>query len=362
MWPGFDNHVEGMLDLLPGGEESGELAGDDWGAMATTLFFIGGFVFDALTIGRYVNLYTLGYVGLYAVGVALCMVVRSRGWFESWRGSIDNALHFCLGAVFSALVCLYFRSAGHLWGFGTVALLAGLMLYNEYAVHAEPKRSIVWGIYAVSLVMYFNFLAPYLFRSLSEAWFYESIVVTMAALYALRHLAAIPTKSLVASGVFSVLLMGLYLFGAIPPVPLVMKQQIAGVDARKTGGRYVCEVGERSWWADLGLLDPTIQYASGERVGVLSAVAAPRGVSTPVAHRWQHWEDGEWETYSTIDLRMTGGRENGWRFFSYKEHLLPGLWRVETVVRGDWLLSTTSFRVEEIESIEGLERHSRALD
>jgi len=214
----------------------------------------------------------------------------------------------------------------------------------------------------VSLIMYFNFLAPYLFRSLSDWWFYGSIGLAMGMLYGLRHLASIPTKSLIASGVFSALLVGLYLFGAIPPVPLVMKQQIAGVDARKTGGEYVCEVGERLWPAYLGLTTPTIRYVPGERVSVMSAVAAPRGVSTPIAHRWQHWEEDGWTTYDTIDLHMTGGRDAGWRFFSHKQNMLPGQWRVQTVVRENWLLGTTSFHVEEVESTEDLERNSRTLD
>ena len=299
--------LERMLEPFSGGGEAESVGGEELAAVASVLFFIGGFIFDALTIGRYVNLYTLGYVGLYAFIVGGCMVVRARGWLESWRSWVDYTLHFCLGAVFSALVCLYFRSAGHFWGFVSVALLVGLMLYNEYATHTEPRRSILWGIYAVSLIMYFNFLAPYLFRSLSDWWFYGSIIVTMGALYGLRHLAAIPTRSLIAAGGYSMVLMGLYGVGAIPPVPLVMKQQIAGVDARKADGRYVCDVGQRSWSSYLGLADPTIRYVSGERVGVLSAVAAPKGVSTPVAHRWQHWDNGTWETYTTVDLRMTGG-------------------------------------------------------
>lgn len=331
------------------------------GAAGMTLFFVGGFVFDALTIGRYVNLYTLSYVGVYALGVGVAMVIRARRWFESWREWVDGALHFCLGAVFSALVCLYFRSAGHLWGFITVAILAGMMVYNEYAAHKRPRRSIIWGIYGASLVMYFNFLLPYLFRSLSAWWFYGSIALALGMLYALRHLADIPHHSLIASAGFSAVLVVLYLFGAVPPVPLVMKQNIAGVNAEKRDGEYVCRVNDQSLWASIGLVEQTVRYAPGERVSVLSAVSAPGGVETRVAHRWREWQDGEWRTRDTVELEMWGGRDEGWRFFSYKQNVSPGYWRVDTVVHQNSLLSSETFYLEEVESADGLERSEARL-
>jgi hypothetical protein len=209
--------------------------------------------------------------------------------------------------------------------------------------------------------MYFNFLFPYLFGSISSLFFYGSILLTMGTLWGIRHLARIPDHSLLASGLFSAVLALLYLFGAIPPVPLVMKQEFPCVDAEKRGGEYVCQGGDQGLLVDLGLTAPTVRYRPGERVSVMSAVAAPRGVEANLVHRWSHWDGSDWKTYDTIDVSINGGRKAGWRFYSYKGHMKPGTWRVETAAKGGSVLSYVVFTAEEVDSDAELERVERKL-
>ena len=363
---GEESAADGGEEVGPEGGWLGRYPGIEafWERLAPyaqPLYFAGGVVFDAVTLGSFLNIWTLGYVFLYAVGVGVCMVARARRWFETRREWVDNALHFCLGATFSALIALYFRSASTLWGWVTVLLLVGVMVWNEWAAKGRPRRSLVWAVYAASLVMLFNFLLPYLFGTVSSIWFYTSVALVMGTLYGLRHIARIPSLSLGASGAFSVVLVGLYIAGAIPPVPLVMRQNVACVDGRRANGRYVCEGTEPGWLASWGLGDVTVRYVPGERVSVLSAVSAPRGVSSTLEHRWARWEGGRWKTYDTIEVEMTGGRRHGWRFYSYKRQVRPGQWRVATAVPDGRVVGYVHLRLEEVSADQRPERRELEL-
>jgi hypothetical protein len=350
--------VEAYLDRHP------KLKGvvDAVAPFGTAIYFAGGVVFDAITLTHYLSLWTLGYVGLYASGVGVMMVVRARRWFETHREIVDGVLHFCLGATFSALIALYFRSASHMWAWITVILLASVMIWNEVAARRRPRRSIVWGVYAVSLVMLLNFVLPYAFKTLSAAWFYFSIVVVLVALYWLRRLARIQDMSLVSSAVSVAFLVGLHLFGAIPPVPLVMRQNIPCVEARKAQGQYVCEGTPPGLLVRAGLASRKVKYVDGERVSVMSAVSAPEGMVSTLEHRWARYVDGDWEHSDTIEVRLTGGRSEGWRFYSYKENIGPGYWRVTTAVPDGRVVGYVFLKLVEVPAGERPERRRLRLD
>jgi hypothetical protein len=349
LWRRIQRHpaVEGIVETL--------------GPYASPLYFACGVVFDAVTLGRELSIWMLSYVFAYALGVAVCMVIRARRWLEGWRDWVDGALHFCLGATFSALVVLYFRSATYLWSWLTVGLLVGVMVWNEYAAKGRPRRSLVWGVYAASLVMLLNFLLPFAFGTIASFWFYASLALAMGGLYGLRRVAQIPSLSLAASGVFTGLLAVLYLAGAIPPVPLVMRQNIACVNGQVSGGEYLCEGEPTGSLVRWGLASPRVRYEPGERVSVLSAVSAPDGISATLEHRWARWEGDAWKRYDTIEVQMTGGRDSGWRFYSYKRSVKPGRWRVTTAVPDGRVVGYLRFDLEKLEGDERPDREIRKL-
>jgi hypothetical protein len=314
------------------------------------LFFAGGFVMDAMTLGRHVNLWTLGYVGVCALGVVGCFVFKTHDWLPDWQRWVNAALHFLLGAVFSALVVLYFRSAGTLVTGIAVAVMVAAMIYNEVAAQKEASRELIWAIFAVSLVMFFNFLLPYAIGSLSSFWFYSSIALTLGLLWSIRHVAGIPRRSLIVSSSCAAGAIVLFWAGAIPPVPLVMKRQMACVNVETTDGAYTCRAQQRGVLARWGLATPVVEYTPDDRVSVLSAVAAPDGVSASLEHRWYRWSDEQgWVKYDTIPVRMTGGREAGWRFYSFKNNIRPGFWHVATAVPNGSVLSYIEFSVRQVD-------------
>lgn len=325
-----------------GFEEWWQAHGDRAWEWFNVAFFVGGFLFDVVTVGGMLNGWKLAYIGLYAAGTAVCLVAKGRDWWPELAARIDYALHFCLGATFSALAVLYFRSAGHVWTFSTVLLLVALLIWNEWA-RGEADQTVVWGIYAVSLVMYVNVLLPFVAGTIASWLFYGSLFTALAALYSVRRVAGIPARAQQAAAAAAAGLALLYALGAIPPVPLVMKQNIACVNPDVGGGTYACRSARQDWPTWAGLRAPTVRYGPGDTVTVLSAVAAPTGLEATLEHRWQRFEEGEWSNYDRIELDMTGGRAAGWRFYSYKRNMLDGRWRVRTAVVGGAVLGDTEF-------------------
>lgn len=352
-------------------------------------FFVGGFLFDALTLGRLVTFANLLVVGLYAVGAAICLVILGRfspaltpvippredggaegqGLSEGalvdaprppnteskWLRGVKFGLNFCLGSLFSALVILYFKSAGGWLTFLTVSLLFAGMVFNEFARLGESQRHLSWGIFCVSLVMLLNFVLPHLMGSISAWWFYISTAVAIGLVWALNRLAGNHFRMIrSALGAAGVLVL-LFIMGWVPPVPLVLKHSLVGRDYKKVDGEYSCLVDQQTLLSRAGLSAPRVSWAEGEQVDMLTAIFAPRGIEVDMEHRWYQKVDGAWAQTDTIPFHIRGGRQKGWRMRSAKRNLAPGLWRVETALAGGTALGHQTFRVE----IAGEERPAR---
>lgn len=337
-------------------------------------FFVGGFLFDVLTLGRMVTMINLVGVALYAVGAGAFLVVLGRFSArdaplgqelsgedipagdpeepagQKWLRWCGFAFNFCLGSLFSALVVLYFKSAGEWLTLLTVLLLFGGMVFNEFARLDDSQRHLSWAIYCVSLVMLFNFVVPHLVGSISAWWFYISTVIGVGAVYGLCWLAGHSFRMVRVATVSSLGLVGLFVLGWIPPVPLVLKNTLIGRDYQKVDGQYTCMVDAQPFWVRVGLDDPTVAWKPGERVDVLTAIFAPKAVEVDMEHRWFHEVQGAWKLTDTIPFHMRGGREKGWRMHSAKRHLSPGRWKVETAVANGTGLGYKTFIIEETDA------------
>jgi hypothetical protein len=340
-------------------------------------FFVGGFVFDVLTLGRVVTMLNLAVVSVYALGVAICLVVLPRlqadepeseepadpahsklGTVEpnKWARWMSFALNFCLGSLFSALVVVYFRSAGEWLTLLTVLGLFGAMIWNEFSHWDDSQRHLLWAIYCVSLVMLLNFLVPHLVGSLSPLWFYLSSAAGVGLIWGLCWLAGHSFRTVRVATVAGVVLVGLYTAKLVPPVPLVMKNSLVGADFKKADGEYTCLADEQGFLTDIGLDTPTVVWKPGGHVAVLTAIFAPKDVEADMEHRWSREVDGDWVHTDTIPFHLRGGRKDGWRMWSRKQRIVPGKWRVETAVKDGAVLGHETFWVEEGEPAKERER------
>ena len=89
-----------------------------------------------------------------------------------------------------------------------------------------------------------------------------------------------------------------------------------------------------------------MHWIPGEALYAYTAIFSPGSLSTRIVHEWQYKNDkGEWITATRIPLFLSGGRSEGFRTFSTKFSLTPGIWRVNVETPRGQLLGRINFEV-----------------
>jgi hypothetical protein len=141
-----------------------------------------------------------------------------------------------------------------------------------------------------------------------------------------------------------------YFFKVFPPLPLVLTD--AGIYHsvqldRQTGRVTVSQEDEPARWQALFGTNPVLHIQPRDRLYLYSAVFAPSGLHTPIIHEWQ-WQDGQgnWITQQQVRIAIAGGRDDGYRFSTYKTAPRPGQWRVNILSDDGRAIGRVRFAVE----------------
>ncbi|MBK8890920.1 MAG: hypothetical protein IPN75_11330 [Dechloromonas sp.] len=154
--------------------------------------FLGGFVWDLLTIGQRVRAVDLWRLGAFLLGAGLLVLwlafrnsrdlaepagetgLRGRFAGMAWQAPY-LLLQFFFGGIFSALFILYFKSSGHLGTWLTATVLGTLLVGNEFAGRRYGQHfTLIWAMFALNAILFFNFALPHAVGSLNSWWFYVS--------------------------------------------------------------------------------------------------------------------------------------------------------------------------------------------
>ncbi|MEN8141358.1 MAG: DUF2914 domain-containing protein [Thermodesulfobacteriota bacterium] len=332
------------------------------------LAFTSGFAWDSITLGRVVLTMDLWILAAYLLGAAVVLLLLGRQLFTSWHRWFLLLLQFFFGGMFSAMVVLYFKSSGEIYTFLFVLLLAGLLLANEFLVKGYQRQQLSWAIFTLCGTMILNFLLPHVIHSVNAAWFYLSCAVSFGLVVLLRHLAhgeerqiALPGRGevrlryrshltdMIAPALMVGLILLLHSNNLIPPVPLVLKEQVVCHDLVRQGNVYTCQQEQQFFLRRLGLGQEKLTYGEDEKIFSLVAVFAPSHVQVNLEQRWLLWDRDkmEWRRRATVPLPMVGGRSQGWRTYSYiRNKVEAGKWKVETAVQDGAVLAYKRFILE----------------
>ena len=293
------------------------------------VFFIGGFAWDAITLGQKIKSIDLFILLAYLLGAVAILIAIGRG--IEFRGSqyLNAVLQFFFGGIFSALFIFYFLSSSDLPGYLVVLALAALLIGNEFLESRYSELTLSWALFTMSAAMFFNFALAHLFQSISVFWFYLGTLIAVLLVLVLRRVSRTESASIVPSLCIAGLLLILHALNFIPPVPLVKKEMLVAHDMHKRDGSYEALVespGRRFWRSS----STVFHRADDERVYCFTSVFVPNGIRTTIRHRWLQYDEnaGEWRTTSVIPFTITGGREGGYRGLTYKQNVEPGQWRV----------------------------------
>lgn len=313
---------------------------------APALFFIGGFVWDAVTLGRSIKPVDLFILAAYLIGAAVIVVLIGRGATFRYSEYLNNVLQFFFGGIFSALFIFYFLSSGGLAGYVFVLGLAALLVGNELLESRYSELTLSWTFFTLCALMFFNFALAHLFRSISTFWFYLGTLLAVLLVLVLRRLSRHESASVVPSLGVAGLLIVLHVFNVIPPVPLVKKEMLIAHDVRHEGRAYVARV-ESAGWRIWRASSPVYHRREGEPVYCFTSVFVPNGIRTIIGHRWEHYDEraGEWRTLDRRAFPIEGGRQGGYRGYTYKQNVIPGLWRVTAESESGAAIGFLEFRV-----------------
>lgn len=293
------------------------------------VFFLGGFVWDALTLGQSIKSLDLVLLLVYLLGAAAILVAIGRG--VRFRGShyLNAVLQFFFGGIFSALFIFYFLSSSDLPGYLVVGVLAALLIGNEFLESRYSELTLSWVFFTMSAAMFFNFALAHLFRSISTFWFYLGTLVAVLLVLGIRRVSRSESASIAPSIAVAALMLALHAFNFIPPVPLVKKEMLIAHDLQKRGTAYVATI-ESPGWRFWRTSSRTFHREGGERVYCFTSVFVPGGIRTTIRHRWLLYDERRdaWTTTSVVPFTISGGRQTGYRGMTWKQNVVPGRWRV----------------------------------
>ena len=353
-------------------------------AYLPAIAFFGGFLWDALTIGRTVAPSDLWILAGYLAGAAgilwwlghrrhtLSAIVSAEGvpipvppatvLATLWERAPFLLLQFLFGGLFSALFILYFKSSSHLtavlWSLG----LGGLLVANEFIDDKYHRFTLTWALFGLCAMLLFNFLLPFMVGSIHMVWFYLSTLAGAGLTHWLRKKTPGCPGRAAPVWIIAGLLAVAYPLDLIPPVPLVKRDIQVGRNFAHVGDEYRLTLEKTSWWVFWREVSDEVHLAPGERLYCVSAVFAPGGLSTRLYHRWEHYEPMRgWVTTSRMGFGLFGGRGGGFRGYTYKQDVASGQWRVKvetengrTVVVHDFSVVTDALVEPDREIVRGL--------
>lgn len=326
--------------------------------------FLGGFAWDALTIGQRIRVMDFWRLGAFLLGAALLTLWLARREVlgatapiaeQSFAGRLASLawqapyllLQFFFGGIFSALFILYFKSSGHLGTWLMAAFLGALLVANEFAGNRYGRRfTLTWALFALNAILLFNFALPHALGSLDPLWFYASTAAGVILTHSLRWLAPGRPGRIWPAWCLAGALMLAFRLDMIAPVPLVKRQLAVGQDFVQANGRYAVQVERAAWWQWWRDQASIVHVPEGGRLYGLSAVFAPLGVTAPLEHRWEVRDANGWRLVYRRPFQTTGGRDRGFRGYSWVLNPLPGDWRFIVATQDGRTIDILRVRVE----------------
>ncbi len=347
------------------------------------VFFFAGVGYDTLTLTRIDRLLDNMILLFYLAVLGLLIVLTGRVAMGDPRAIGDpsapslsprlmakarpfypNAMQFLLGGLFSAYAIFYLQSASLASTAVFFGVLVTVLVANEFLKDRLTGMKLLVSLYALVCFSFFTYFIPVLTGFMNTFVFLFGAVLSLAiALWVLKLVyATAPERSRVEktlAGAPAVLLIGLlvtfYFMNWIPPVPLSMKFGGVYHHVAKPGDQYHLSFEKPPWY--LFWKNSDDPYHGGGPVYCFTAVFAPVALDTTIYHHWQlqsRGPDGEpvYRTTDRIAIDIAGGREAGYRAYTYKAQAIPGEWRVDVETERGRLVGRVDFVIEAAEQTD----------
>lgn len=177
---------------------------------------------------------------------------------------------------------------------------------------------------------------------------------TTLALITYIYNASPSTQKEIHKGKMLVLVVGIYImintfyyFNLIPPVPLALDTGLVAHNIEKENGDYLVTYEREEWYKFWRENRKEYAYQKGASVYVFTSIFAPSNLNKKVAHRWKWFSPytDEWEVIDDINFEITGGRDEGFRGYTFKNNVMEGFWKVDVITEEGLVLGIIDFEI-----------------
>lgn len=331
---------------------------------AQPVFFAGGFAYDSLTLTRIDrladNVILMSY--LFFLGLFIVLIGRieqnsiSSPRVLRYRHIYPLLIQFFFGSLFSAYVVFYIYSASWTKTAIFVALLFSLLVANEFLQNRLDKLPVLLALFYFSTASFVTFFLPVVTGLIAPWLFYMGAVLSLflaigllCLIFGWRLWQGQKDRVLCLTGVVGTcaLFILLYALNWIPPVPLSLKFGGIYHSVRKEGSGYHLTYVPSPWHSLWKTSEDPFYYRPGDRAYCFTSVFAPSNISMPIVHVWHRYDEKKkiWREESRISYPISGGREGGYRGYTYKQAVMPGHWRVHVEIPDGRTLGYVGFEI-----------------
>ena len=337
------------------------------------VFFLSGVTYDTLTLTRIDrlqdNLILLVYLSLLGALIVLTgrlgagldeavelehpsrlvrLLVQARPYYAM-------AVQFLLGGLFSAYAVFYSKSATLTRTGVFLGVLVLLLVGNEFLRNRLSNLRLLVALYALACFSFFTFFLPVMIGRMGTWVFLIGAILSVAVTLRVVHLIyqrnpeRSQNEALMVGGPAVVLigvLVGFYFLNWIPPVPLSMKFGGMYREVQKQNDHFVLSY-DRAWYQVWK--QSQYPFPANEPIYCFTAVFAPVALDTTVFHHWYYRaKSGKPFAHADrIPIKIAGGREGGYRAYTFKQRLDPGDWRVDVETEDGRVIGRVSVMVED---------------
>lgn len=329
------------------------------------IFFTGGFIFDSFTLGRIDRIYDLtiltSHMTLLTITIYLYNLADDGKWMNTFLERVQIyfplVIQFFFGGLSSAFVIYFSRSVSMSKTITFFVILVCLLFANELLKRRISNKYLQFSVYYFISFTFFTFMIPVILKKMNTSIFILSGLVSLTitlSLITIIYIKSPSTRIEISLKKIITIILGIYalinLFyftNLIPPVPLALDTGIVAHNVQKENKDYLVTYERDEWY--IFWRDHRIKFIRepDERVFVFTSIFAPTEIKKSIFHRWKWFNEktDKWEVVDNIGYEITGGRDAGFRGFTYKDNVKPGLWKVDVVTEEGLILGVINFEI-----------------
>jgi len=326
---------------------------------------VGGFIVDYITFASFEIDFTLLFLAVHwlIAGLAIAfMHMYDAGrlgrlplWTRYVRLYCPLIIQFMFGVLLRFSLIFYWFYGAFSVSWPLLAIIVILMVVHDRFRHYFDKPIVQLSVYFFVTLSFFSVTFPFVFNSSSVWPFIAALVVSIGLfalyLYYLSRAADVIHRKMypiiLCVGIITIVMNGMYFGNITPPIPLALRD--AGVyHGISFNNAHYTVLGEKQSLLDALLQRPVLHLQPSERAFLYTAIFAPSDLTTTIIDRWQYYDTStkDWVTMATPALTITGGRQDGYKGFTWFANPKPGKWRVSVENKRGQVLGKIVFTVE----------------